>query len=353
MPDFSAGRAPANQNSSYHTVIPSKQGPERGRSRTNLRWGRLVISVAASAVGLAACSASGTPNASVPGIATTLRSGGGGGDRGGTSKKAIDPSYFANGSCLRYQPTSGNRHITVFLDAGHGGIDPGAVGTTESGTTIYEAEVTLRVELDALALLRSKGFTVVVSRTRNTTVLRMQRGDLDGNVLSLLGAHDEIAARDICANNAHANLLVGIYFDASSSSHAAGSVTTYDAARPFSEENLRFARLLQSSVLAAMNHRGWQIPDADVLDDVGMGSNTGDPATSELAAEALEYDHLMLLGPAMKGYFSTPSEMPGALIEPLFITDPFEGSIAANGKDQQVVASGIAHAVEEYFSPGT
>jgi N-acetylmuramoyl-L-alanine amidase len=45
--------------------------------------------------------------------------------------------------------------------------------------------------------------------------------------------------------------------------------------------------------------------------------------------------------------------MPGALIEPLFITDPFEGSIAANAKDQRDIASGIAHAVELYFSPGT
>jgi N-acetylmuramoyl-L-alanine amidase len=58
----------------------------------------------------------------------------------------------------------------------------------------------------------------------------------------------------------------------------------------------------------------------------------------------------MLLGPAMTGYFSTPSEMPGDLIEPLFITDPFEASIADNAKDQQVIASGIAQAVEEYFS---
>jgi hypothetical protein len=191
---------------------------------------------------------------------------------------------------------------------------------------------------------------VVVSRTRNTTVLRMHPDDLDGNVLSLAGAHDEVAARDICADDAHANLLVGIYFDASSSSYAAGSVTTYDNVRPFSTQNVRFARLLQSSVVAAMNRRGWQIPNVRVLDDLGMGSNNGDPATSGLAALALEYDHLMLLGPAMSGYFSTPSDMPGALIEPLFITDSFEGSIAANPGDQHVIASGIAQAVEEYFS---
>ena len=41
--------------------------------------------------------------------------------------------------------------------------------------------------------------------------------------------------------------------------------------------------------------------------------------------------------------------MPGALIEPLFITDSFEGSIADSTHGQQVIAGGIARAVEQYF----
>jgi N-acetylmuramoyl-L-alanine amidase len=43
--------------------------------------------------------------------------------------------------------------------------------------------------------------------------------------------------------------------------------------------------------------------------------------------------------------------MPGALIEPLFITDPFEGSIAASTRGQQIIATGLARAVEQYFGP--
>ncbi|MBF6558499.1 MAG: hypothetical protein IVW52_20610, partial [Acidimicrobiales bacterium] len=49
---------------------------------------------------------------------------------GGTS---LDPSAFASGACQAFAPTSGDRGLTVFLDAGHGGIDPGGVGTTEAG----------------------------------------------------------------------------------------------------------------------------------------------------------------------------------------------------------------------------
>jgi hypothetical protein len=56
-------------------------------------------------------------------------------------------------------------------------------------------------------------------------------------------------------------------------------------------------------VLAAMNARGWDIPDGGVSNDTAMGSY--------ITSADLEYGHLMLLGPAERGYFSTPSQMPG------------------------------------------
>ena len=253
----------------------------------------------------------------------------------------IDPSAFSPGACVAFPPTDGNRHATVFLDAGHGGLDPGATGSTQSGQTIYEADETLPVELDAVALLRAAGFTVIASRTRAGSVVRLTHGDVSGGLLTLQGVHDDVAARDVCANLGHANLLVGIYFDAGSAGNA-GSITGYDADRPFSAENHRFAKLLQSDVLTAMNRHGWQIPDEGVQLDSELGS--------AISSRAISYGHLLLLGPAERGYFSTPSQMPGALIEPLFITDPFEGTIAASADGQEVIADGIAKAVEQYFA---
>jgi hypothetical protein len=73
-------------------------------------------------------------------------------------------------------------------------------------------------------------------------------------------------------------------------------------------------------------------------------------AAGGLAALAGEYNHLLLLGPAMRGFFSTPAQMPGAVIEPLYVTDPFEGSIADSVMDQQVIASGIASAIERFVA---
>ncbi len=275
--------------------------------------------------------------------------------RGGTGARAatvtvpgggteLDPSYFTPGSCVAFPPTSGDRHETVFIDAGHGGPDPGAIGQTSSGAPVEEAVETLPVALDTASLLRADGFRVVVSRTRQSAVARPGPGDMSGGVFTVKGEIREIGARDVCANIAHAAILVAVYFDAGGSPIDAGSVTGYDNARPFWRSSLRLATLMQRDVLAAMNAKGWQIPDDGVVSDVTLGG-------APLSSGGASYGRLIVLGPAKKGFFTTPSLMPGALIEPLFITDPFEGTIAASSTGQHVIATGLAKAVGQYFAP--
>ncbi|MGH3165247.1 MAG: N-acetylmuramoyl-L-alanine amidase family protein [Trebonia sp.] len=300
-----------------------------------------VVALSADAAGYSRStgSASGSAGSAV-GPAMAPGSGGGAETAGLSSPRAIDPGLFSSSACMAFPPTGGDRHETVFLDAGHGGIDPGGVGTTQAGASVSESMVNLDIELDAMGVLRAQGYRVVVSRTRNTTVTKLTPGDTDGGLLTSQGVRGDVAARDVCANMAGATVLVGIYMD-SGSPWNAGCVTGYDQDRPFAADNQRLANLLQSDVLDAMNAHGWDIPNEGVQPDTQLGSAT------DAAAES--YDHLMLLGPSKAGYFATPSQMPGALIEPLFLTDPFEASIAASTHGQQVIASALAKAIKRYL----
>jgi N-acetylmuramoyl-L-alanine amidase len=270
---------------------------------------------------------------------------------GPTGPTALDPAAFSPGACMAYAPLQGDRHRTVFLDAGHGGVDPGGIGSTEGGQSVDESQVNLQIELATMALLREDGFRVVVSRTANSSVTRLTPADLDQGILSLQGSHDDVVARDLCADLGHANVLVGIYMDSGASGLDAGSVAIYDDARPFAAQNEKLATLLQTHVLGAMNAHGWDIPNDGVATDATFGSYVGNPQDGGLSQAAANYDHLLLLGPAQPGYFENPSTMPGAVIEPLYLTDPFEGSIADSAEGQRVIARGLATAIEAFLQP--
>lgn len=255
----------------------------------------------------------------------------------------VDKKQFEPNACVAFPPSHGNLHHTVFLDAGHGSIDPGGQGVTQTGQTIYEAPINLAVEMHVMRLLTAKGFRVVVSRTAATEVTRLTAADRTGGVLSTEGARADVAARDECANLAHATLLVGIYMDAGTTPQEAGCITAYDPGRPFAAKSQAFATILQNDVLTKLNAHGWQIPNDGAQPDTTLG---GVPLTTTAAS----YNHLLLLGPGVPGWFTTPSQMPGALIEPLFISDPFEGTIANSTAGRAAIAAGTAQAVEQYFA---
>jgi N-acetylmuramoyl-L-alanine amidase len=258
---------------------------------------------------------------------------------------ALDPAVFSPGSCVAFPPTSGDRHQTVFLDPGHGGPDTGGQGVTEAGRVIYERDLTLPVVLDATTLLRAQGFRVVDSRTTSSAVIRLRPSDLSGALFSLAGKHRDTAARPMCADLAGAAALVSVHFNVGASRLNAGAETVYDAVRPFSSRSKALADLLQATINNALHKvSGWNIPDDGVVTDDLVGNS--------LTSQGAAYGHLLVLGPASRPYFATPSTMPGALTEPLYLTDPFEGSIASSSAGQHVIAQAIARAVEQFLPPG-
>jgi N-acetylmuramoyl-L-alanine amidase len=257
----------------------------------------------------------------------------------------VAPSRFEPGSCVLLTPTHGNRHLKAFIDAGHGGIDPGGTGRTSGGQTVSEAPLNLLVAKDAAALLRRRGFSVVLSRSDSNPVARPEPGDFSGGAYTVLGERRELVARNLCADLSHANVVLGIDEDAAAGTSAAGSVTLYDAQRPYHAANLRLAQLVQRDVLASLSADGTAVPDLGVHNDLGYGDLA--------AAGAQAYGHLTLLGPAKRGYLSTPTLVPAALIEPLFLTNPPEGSLADSAAGQEAIARGLADAAEQFLSRGS
>jgi N-acetylmuramoyl-L-alanine amidase len=283
------------------------------------------------------------PSASKP-AGTAAGSPAGAGEREALSGP-VDASRFAAGACVAFPPTGTDRHQTVFLDPGHGGPDPGTTGVTEGGRAVDEAGLTLSTTLAAVPLLQTRGYRVVMSRTGNAAVAVLGEGDLLSGTFTAQGALKDWTARAVCANLARAAALVGLHFNAGASPLNAGMLTLYDDVRPFSARSLRLASLLHSEILASMNGKGWEIPDAGVRTDGAAGA----PA---IDAAGRAYGRLVLLGPAAPGYVPTPSEMPGAVVEPLFLTSPFEASVAAGAAGQQAIGAGIAKAVDTFLAAG-
>lgn len=247
---------------------------------------------------------------------------------------------LAPGACRRLPPIGSDQHYTVFLDPGHGSPDPGTSGVTAGGR-VYEKDLALATAQTLATLLRRRGFTVVLSRTRDGPVARLSAADAQSGAYSLAGNHQDLAARVNCANAAHAKLLLSLHFNGFDDPTVGGAETFYDTARPFSTQSLRLAGLVQRNVIAQLAAAGWQIPDRGVADDAtGVGEAVG--------AEAAAYGHLYELGPAQAGYLDEPSAMPGVLVEPLFLSDPVEATIAASGRGQQAIAAGLADAMAQF-----
>ena len=100
---------------------------------------------------------------------------------------------------MLFTPTDGNRHLRVFIDAGHGGIDPGGTGRTSSGRTVSEAPLNVLVAKDAAALLRRRGFSVVLSRSGSNPVARPEPGDFSGGVYTVPENGASLSHANLCA----------------------------------------------------------------------------------------------------------------------------------------------------------
>jgi N-acetylmuramoyl-L-alanine amidase len=73
-------------------------------------------------------------------------------------------------------------------------------------------------------------------------------------------------------------------------------------------------------------------------------------AAPTLTSSGTKYGHLIELGPMAAGWVDNPSQMPGALVEPLFLSKPKEASVAADPAGQRQIALALEAGLVKFLA---
>ena len=243
------------------------------------------------------------------------------------------------GACMSLPPSHAGSGQTVFIDPGHGGLDPGVVGGS-GAHQVLEKHAALAVATQLSTLLRADGYRVVMARTQDSTMLKLSPTDSVLGALTGSAEHRDLAARAACANAAGAAALLSIHFNAFGDPSVGGTESFYDSARTFSVENRRLATALQAALVASLG-----------TDDRGVWTDD-QLAAPTLTSSGTKYGHLIELGPLAAGWVDNPSQMPGALVEPLFLSNPKEAALAADPAGQRQIALALEAGLVKFLSAG-
>ncbi len=248
----------------------------------------------------------------------------------------------------------------VCLDPGHGGDDTGYTRDPGGGLPFMaEADYSLAHALDLAGRLRARGLTVVLTR-RTPNAVNASGADVNGDGDSLTsqprpnynpeaeaeriaraGEIDEQQARINVCNEVGADLLVSMHlngFDRPSPT-ARGYETWYTGVRPFGDRNQRFATLVFRALGEQFAAAGFDTPAREVNDDDKIDVDANDPGF---------FDHMIITGPEVPGII-TPSEMPGAIVESLFISNDGDARILASDEGHDAIVSAYEEAILAYF----
>jgi N-acetylmuramoyl-L-alanine amidase len=187
--------------------------------------------------------------------------------------------------------------LTIVVDAGHGGWDPGAVGRTG----LSEKDVNLDIALRLARLLEEAGARVVLTRGDDASVNGIYNGDTAGR-------RKELFSRCNLANEACGDLYVAIHCNSRGYAAKCGTETFYRKA-----DSAEFARILQEETVKVLGR-----PDG--------GAHRHPQAI------------IVLYG----------TGMPAALVEVAYISNSTEEALLATKEFRQQAASGIFNGIARY-----
>jgi len=219
----------------------------------------------------------------------------------------------------------------VIVDAGHGGIDPGATGV--SGTR--EAEVVLKVAQSLAENLRKTGrYKVIMTR--------------DEDIFLSLKARVAIARKN------KADLFVSIHADAAPAATARGASVYTLSERASDREAEALARSEnQSDIIAGIDLANEPDIVTSILIDLAQRetNNLSAQFAQILIPELHTVGSLTLRTHRFAGFHVLKSiDVPSVLIELGFLTNAEDENAMRGGKWRRNMAEAIARAVDGYFA---
>ena len=222
---------------------------------------------------------------------------------------------------------------TIVIDAGHGGKDPGTLGTKSR-----EKDIALKIALKLGSYIEKYIPDVKVVYTRDKDVFF------------------ELNERAMIANKAAADIFVSVHVNAVGRSDVYGT-ETYVMGLDKDEKNLKVA-MRENSVIKqeenyGANYNGFE-PDSDesyILFNLYQSANK---TSSINLAEKIQNQFQTRVGRKNRGVKQAPfwvlwaTTMPSVLVETGYITNSAEEKYLASEEGQALLASGIFRAVRDY-----
>jgi N-acetylmuramoyl-L-alanine amidase len=223
---------------------------------------------------------------------------------------------------------------TIVIDAGHGGIDPGA----ESVAGYHEKEITLATARTLARTLEATGrYKVVLTR--------------DSDVY--LKLHERVAR----ARAAHGNLFISLHADSAVTDRSTRGASIYTLSETASDtESERYAQRENRADAIGGVDLGDQSDDvAGILVDLTVRETVNDGnRLAGMMVDSLEHKGVMLLPstPHRSAGFAVlkSPDIPSVLIEMGYLSDMADARALADPRHQQQIASAIADGVDRYFA---
>ncbi len=239
----------------------------------------------------------------------------------------------------------------VCIDPGHGGWDYGRERMDQgvfAPPWFFESEITLSMSYFLRDELESRGIAVVMTRETGGAV-NWRNDDVngDGQVMDtspqglIAGMRDETQARINICNEANADIMLSIHLNGFDDQSVGGYEIYYNSQREFAQQNRDLAGFLYREMSVAFADLGYDAAARGTKDDLELSADT-----HEFGAEQF----LLMIGPEVvkPEYTIKPTNMPGVVIETLFVTNTNDANFILNPANQQRLAVGWADGIENY-----